>query len=111
MPEGLRPSSSTGGPGDPARRHDGGVLRGRRAALQPRALTWERGEKPEWRRSARWHTDASNSSGFERHEREYPYTVENSEKLARYAARHRPFYEQLHAQRMNVSPWEGMTGS
>ncbi len=65
----------------------------------------------EWRRSARWHTDASTSSGFERHEREYPHTVENSEKLARYAARHRPFYEQLYAQRMDVSPWKHMPGS
>jgi hypothetical protein len=80
-------------------------------SFNPRALTWERGEQPEWRRSARWHTDASNSSGFERHEREYPHTVENSEKLARYAARHRPFYEQLYAQRMDVSPWKHMSGS
>ena len=75
-----------------------------------RALTWKRGEQPEWRRSARWHTDASNSSGFERHEREYPDTVENSEKLAQYAAHHRRFYEQLYAQRMDVSPWERMSG-
>jgi hypothetical protein len=75
-----------------------------------RALTWEQGEQPEWRRSARWHTDASNSSGFERRERQYPHTVENSEKLAQYAARHRPFYEQLYAQRMDVSPWNRTTG-
>jgi hypothetical protein len=57
-----------------------------------------------WQRSAGWHTDASNSSGFERRERTYACTVENSEKLARYAAHHRPFYEQLYAQRMNVTP-------
>jgi hypothetical protein len=62
-------------------------------------------------RFARWHTDASNSSGFERREREYPHTVENSEMLARYAAHHRPFYEQLHAQRLDVTPWERMAGS
>jgi hypothetical protein len=79
--------------------------------FNPRALTWEPGEQPEWRRSARWHTDASGSSGFERHEREYPHTVENNEKLARYAAHHRPFYEQLYGQRMDVSPWDRMTGS
>src|ERR1700735_2712451 len=59
--------------------------------FNPQALTWEQGEQPEWRRTARWHTDASNSSGFERHEREHQHTVENSEKLAQYAARHRPF--------------------
>ena len=69
-----------------------------------RALTWKRGEQAEWQRTARWHTDASNSSGFERRERTYLYTVENSAKLARYAAHHRPFYEQLYAQRMNVTP-------
>ncbi len=79
--------------------------------FNPAALTWERGEQPEWRRSARWHADASSSSGFERREREYPHTVENSEKLARYAAHHRPFYQQLYAQRMDVSPWEHPPGS
>ena len=78
--------------------------------FNPRALTWERGEQPAWRRTARWHTSTSDSTGFERREREYPHTVENSEKLARYAAHHRPFYEQLYAQRMDVSPWERMTG-
>jgi hypothetical protein len=71
-----------------------------------RALTWEPGEQAEWQRSAVWHTDASNSSGFERYERTYLYTVENSERLARYAAHHRPFYEQLYAERMNVTPDE-----
>jgi hypothetical protein len=74
--------------------------------FDPRALTWKPGEQPEWRRSARWHTDASNSSGFDRRERAYLHTVENSEMLARYAAHHRPFYEQLFAQRMDVAPWE-----
>ena len=68
-----------------------------------RALTWEPGEQPGWERSAVWHTDASNSSGFELRERTYLCTVENSEKLARYAAHHRPFYEQLFAQRMDIT--------
>jgi hypothetical protein len=71
-----------------------------------RALTWGPGEQAAWHRSAGWHADASNSSGFERRERTYLHTVENSEKLARYAAHHRPFYEQLYAQRMKVTPWE-----
>ena len=74
--------------------------------FDPRALTWEPGEQAEWQRSACWHTDASSSSGFERRERHYGHTVGNSAKLARYAAHHRPFYEQLYAQRMNVTPWE-----
>jgi len=72
----------------------------------PQALTWEPGERPEWRRSARWHADVSASSGFERRERAYPHTVGNSSELDRLAAYHRPFYEQLYAQRLDVTPWE-----
>jgi len=72
----------------------------------PEALTWEPGERPEWRRSARWHVDVSASSGFERRERVYPHTVENSAELARFAAHHRPFYERLYAQRLDVTPWD-----
>jgi hypothetical protein len=72
----------------------------------PRALAWEPGERPEWRQYARWHADASASSGFERHEHVYKHTVENSPDLARIAAHHRPFYERLYAQRLDVTPWE-----
>jgi len=71
-----------------------------------RALTWEPGERPEWRQYSRWHVDASASSGFERHEHVYQATVENSPDLARIAAHHRPFYERLYAQRLDVTPWE-----
>jgi hypothetical protein len=74
--------------------------------FNPRALTWQPGERSEWRRSARWHVDVSVSSGFERRERVYLHTVENSNDLARFAAHHRPFYEQLYAQRLDVTPWE-----
>jgi hypothetical protein len=79
--------------------------------FNPQALTWEPGELPEWRRSARWHADVSASSGFERHQHVYPHTVENSPGLARFAAHHRPFYEQLYAQRLDVTPWERMADS
>jgi hypothetical protein len=74
--------------------------------FNPRALTWQPGERSEWRRSARWHVDVSVSSGFERRERVYLHTVENSNDLARFAAHHRPFYEQLYAQRLDVTPRE-----
>lgn len=69
----------------------------------PQALTWEPGERPEWRRSARWHVDVNASSGIEQRDRSYPHTVESSAELARFAAHHRPFYEQLHTQRLNVA--------
>jgi hypothetical protein len=73
----------------------------------PRALAWEPGDRSEWRRSARWHADVSASSGFQRREREYPQTVENSAELARFAAHHLPFYDQLYAQRLDVTPPDG----
>jgi hypothetical protein len=68
----------------------------------PEALTWEPGERHEWRRSARWHVDVSASSGFVQREQSYPHTVETSDELARFASHHRPFYEQLLAQRLMV---------
>jgi Sulfotransferase domain len=71
-----------------------------------RALTWEPGERSEWRRSGRWHLDVSASSSFERRESVYQHTVENSRDLARFAAHHRPFYERLYSQRLDVAPWE-----
>ena len=67
------------------------------------ALTWEPGERPEWRRSARWHVDVSTTAGFEQREHRYPDTVETSDDLARFAAHHRPFYEKLRAQRLEVA--------
>jgi hypothetical protein len=76
----------------------------------PQALTWEAGERPEWRRSGRWHTDVSASSGFEQRERSYSETVETSEELARFAAHHVPFYEQLHAHRLDVTACEPVAG-
>ena len=75
----------------------------------PARLPGSEVEQTAWRRSARWHTDASLSSGFKRREREYPEPVENCEKLARYAAHHRPFDEELHAHRLDVRPWERPT--
>jgi hypothetical protein len=72
----------------------------------PEALTWEAGERPEWQRSARWHAAVSRSSRFEPSERRYTHTVETSDELARFAAYHLPFYEELRAQRLDVTPWE-----
>jgi hypothetical protein len=77
----------------------------------PRALTWAPSDRPEWRRSSRWHTDVSASSGFQQRERMYTHTVESSDELARFAAHHCPFYEQLHAQRLDIAAWESTVGS
>ena len=43
-----------------------------------------------------------NAIGMERRTGTYLHTVENSEQLARYAAHHRPFYERLLAQRLDI---------
>lgn len=76
----------------------------------PEALTWEAGERPEWRRSARWHVQVSATSGFEQREPTYTHTVETSEDLARFAAHHVPYYEQLHAHRLDVAAWDPPAG-
>ena len=76
----------------------------------PEALTWQPGERPEWRRSARWHADVSATSHFARRERHYAHTVETSDELARFAAHHLPFYEQLYPQRLQVLEGEGGPG-
>jgi hypothetical protein len=55
--------------------------------------------------------DVSASSGFEQRQRRYTRTVETSDELARFAAHHLPFYEKLHAQRLDVAAWEPMAGS
>jgi hypothetical protein len=77
----------------------------------PEALTWEPGERPEWRRSARWHVEVSATSGFERRERTYAQTVETSDELARFADHHLPFYDKLRARRLDVTPWDPTAGS
>jgi hypothetical protein len=41
----------------------------------------------------------------------YAHTVESSDELARFAAHHLPFYEKLHAQRLDVAAWEPTVGS
>ena len=69
----------------------------------PQALTWEPGERPEWRRSARWHAEVAASSGFHADRRRHARTVETSEDLARFAAHHRPSYEHLHRLRLDVA--------
>ena len=68
----------------------------------PDALTWEPGDRPEWRRSARWHVDVAASAGFEQRARTYEQSVETSRELARFAAHHAPFYERLRENWLSV---------
>ncbi|MFF5228373.1 hypothetical protein [Dactylosporangium sp. NPDC000521] len=66
-------------------------------------LQWQPGERPEWRQSARWHTDVSESSTVRRTERSYERTTETDPLLRRYYEHHLPFYEQLLHRRIRVS--------
>lgn len=61
----------------------------------PQALTWEAGERPEWRRTRAWHVDASNSAGFEDRRNAYPVTVDNNTTLKSFYDHHLPFYQRL----------------
>ncbi|MGQ0825935.1 MAG: sulfotransferase family protein [Actinomycetota bacterium] len=68
----------------------------------PEALRWSAGVREEWRRSARWHVDVSETSGLGRRTRSYQATAENTPVLAAFSAHHRPFYERLQAVRLVV---------
>lgn len=66
----------------------------------PEALTWESGERAEWERTARWHSDVSVSTGVERKSRAYATRVDNNERLADMYEYHLPFYEELRRHRI-----------
>ncbi|MEU4230587.1 hypothetical protein AB0F17_40375 [Nonomuraea sp. NPDC026600] len=61
----------------------------------PEALTWDSGDRPEWRRTRRWHLDASSSAGFEDRRNAYPDTVDNHPALKAFYDHHLPFYQRL----------------
>jgi sulfotransferase family protein len=61
----------------------------------PGALTWRPADRPEWRRTRAWHTDASHSSGFHGAAKTYPATVDNNARLKSFYDYHYPFYERI----------------
>lgn len=68
--------------------------------FRPDALKWTAGDRPEWKRSDRWHHDVAASTGFTAKASQYERTVDNDEQLAAFSAHHEPFYRLLHAQRL-----------
>ncbi|MEQ4719541.1 sulfotransferase family protein [Nonomuraea sp. B19D2] len=64
-------------------------------AFRPEALTWAAEDRPEWRRTRRWHQDASGSAGFEERRNTYPATVDNHPVLRAFYDHHLPFYQRL----------------
>ena len=66
-------------------------------------LRWEPGDRSEWRQSARWHADVSESSTVQRTERAYDRTIETDPLLRRFYEHHLPFYEHLWDRRLRIS--------
>lgn len=66
------------------------------------ALSWRSGERSEWAPSARWHRDASESSGVHARTNDYGLDVEADPVLGDYLRHHLPFYEKLRAQALTV---------
>jgi hypothetical protein len=64
------------------------------------ALSWQPGERGEWRRTASWHREAASTSGIEARSDSYQVTVATDDRLAAYDRHHRPFYELLRAHRL-----------
>lgn len=63
--------------------------------FRPEALNWRPEDRPEWRKSARWHREAAESAGFSSREKTYEVTVDNNDLLRSYYEHHRPFYDRL----------------
>lgn len=66
------------------------------------AMSWEAGERAEWERTARWHEDASASTGFVQPDRRDRHAAESHIEVRRFASRHRPFYDRLQAARLRL---------
>jgi hypothetical protein len=67
---------------------------------RPEALTWQPGDRPEWRPTARWHRDVGRSAGFRPTERAGRVDVASHPVLGAYERHHRPFYDALFAERL-----------
>jgi hypothetical protein len=63
--------------------------------FRPDALTWDAGDRPEWRRHRAWHLDAIDSAGFHDRRNAYADTVDNNPVLRSFYDHHLPFYERL----------------
>ncbi|TDV43207.1 sulfotransferase family protein [Actinophytocola oryzae] len=68
----------------------------------PDALSWSAGERDEWRRTARWHRDASASTGFTTRPDRYDLDVANHPVLSGHLRHHLPFYDDLHRRRLTA---------
>lgn len=70
--------------------------------FMPRSLTWLPRELPEWRRTARWHSSVSTSTGFWKLESTETSDVDWNPQLQSFLDYHAPFYEKMRAVRLRV---------
>jgi Sulfotransferase domain len=61
----------------------------------PQALSWEPGDRPEWRRHRGWHLDTISSAGFSAGQKVYAVTVDNNAVLKSFYDHHYPFYRRI----------------
>lgn len=66
----------------------------------PKALHWNPGERTEWTATARWHVEASTSTGFTPAPRNHDLDVVTHPVLSGFLNHHLPYYEALSAHRL-----------
>ena len=70
--------------------------------FMPGALTWPAGVQPEWERTARWHEDASASTGFFRPAGGDRHGLADHPDVRHFVERHQPFYDRLYEHRLRI---------
>ncbi len=70
--------------------------------FRPKALSWEAGDRVEWRSSAAWHAGVRDSTTVERRTSEYERTVDTDPALRAMYNHHAPFYEELRRHRVRL---------
>lgn len=78
--------------------------------LLPDSLHWSPGERTEWRATARWHAEASASTGFTATARDHRLDVAAHPLLSGYLDHHLPYYEELRAHRLPPRPVDAASG-
>jgi hypothetical protein len=70
--------------------------------FNPAALSWEVGDRPEWRATGRWHQDVSRTTGFARQPAQHHTRLSDVPHLAGYLDHHLPYYQDLHRHRLRI---------
>ena len=71
-------------------------------AFDPDSLSWEAGIQPAWERTARWHEDASASTGFHAPGEADRHGLASHPDVIRFAERHSIFYDRLWELRLHI---------